>query len=60
MKNRRFNSSKKQTPTVMSLCNVIQHFLMVISFLICEGSRIVSEGWVDGGIEDVAVGEGGV
>lgn len=47
---------------MMSLCNVIQHFLMVISFLICEGSRIVSEGWVGvcgyRGIEDVGVGEG--
>lgn len=49
----------------MSQCNVIEHFLMVISFLICEGSRTVSEGvggGVDmgGGIEDVRVGDGGV
>lgn len=34
----------------MSLCNVIEHFLMVISFLICEGSRTVSEG-VGGGVD---------
>lgn len=41
---------KTPTPTVMSLCSVIPHFLMVMSFLMCDGSRIVTveRGWVWG------------
>lgn len=30
----------------MCLPNVTQRFLVVISFLICQASRTVSEGWV--------------
>lgn len=43
---KQLKKKKSPTPTVMSLCNVILHFLMVMSFLICDGSRIVFEGWM--------------
>lgn len=48
----------------MCLPNVTQRFLMVISFLICQASRTVSEGWVGvrvwGGVQNVGVGYSGV
>lgn len=62
--------NKNTTPTVMSLCNAIPHFLTLQSFLICDSSRIVSKGvavvktvggglvWIRGG-EDVGVEEPG-